>query len=98
MPQADPAQRVVDRREAGDHAAAALQLALEFGEREVWRRFDQPAQVGFVGPEHAPPVPRRADRAAPLDRADDAQAQIHGHRGRDGEISAGFNRYCRITG
>jgi hypothetical protein len=31
MPQADPAERVVDRREPGDDAQAALKLRLELG-------------------------------------------------------------------
>jgi hypothetical protein len=35
MPEADPAERVVDRREPGDEAKAALQLRLQLGERDV---------------------------------------------------------------
>jgi hypothetical protein len=42
--------------------AAPLQLGLEFGQREVRRRLDQPAQVGRVGLEHGPPVPAAARR------------------------------------
>jgi hypothetical protein len=57
MPQADPPERLVDGRETGLHPAVPLQLGLELGQREVGRRFDQPAQVGFVGPEHPRPVP-----------------------------------------
>jgi hypothetical protein len=58
MPEADPAQRIVDRREPDLHPQAALQLGLELGQREVGRRLDQPPQVGFVRLEHAPPVAR----------------------------------------
>jgi hypothetical protein len=76
MPQADPAERVVDRRQPGPHPAAPLQLDLELGQRQLRRRLDQPAQVRFVALEHAPPVPavarRRgaAGRAHPLDELD----------------------------
>ena len=72
MPEADPAERVVDRREPGPHPAAPLQLGLELGQREIGRRLDQAAQVGFVGLEHGPPVPavargRGAAAPHPLD-------------------------------
>ena len=56
MPQAEPAERVVDRREPGSHPTAPLQLGLELGQREVGRRRDQLAQVGFVGREQRPAV------------------------------------------
>jgi hypothetical protein len=56
MPQPEPAQRIVDRREPGLHPAAALQLGLEVSQREVGRRLDQTAQVGCVRLEHASPV------------------------------------------
>jgi len=46
MPQSDPAERVVDRREPRDDAAAALQLRLQFGKRDVGGRFDQSASYG----------------------------------------------------
>jgi hypothetical protein len=64
MPQADPAERVVDRREPGPHATAPLQLTLEFGQRDVGRRLDQPLEVGLVGLEHGPPMPAVALGAA----------------------------------
>jgi hypothetical protein len=60
MPEADPAERVVDRREPGPHPAAPLKIALELGEREVGRRLDQPAQVGLVRLEHGPAGARRS--------------------------------------
>ena len=41
MPQADPAERVVDRREPGDDAEATLKLGLKLGERDVRGRLDQ---------------------------------------------------------
>jgi hypothetical protein len=56
MPAAEPAERVVDRRDPGPHPAAALQLGLELGQREVGRRLDQPPEVGFVGREQRPAV------------------------------------------
>jgi hypothetical protein len=37
MPQAEPAERVVDRREPGPHPTAPLQLGLELGQRAVAR-------------------------------------------------------------
>jgi hypothetical protein len=39
-----------------------LQLGLDLGQRQVGRRLNQPAQLGFVGREHAPPVPAVARR------------------------------------
>src|ERR671919_3137174 len=48
VPEADPAERVVEGRERGHDAQAALQLGLEFGQRDVRRRLDQPAQVRFM--------------------------------------------------
>ena len=56
MPQADPAECVMDRRETGLHSTAPLQLGPELGQREVGHRLDQPAQVGFVRFQHRPPV------------------------------------------
>jgi hypothetical protein len=53
MPEADPAERVVDRREPGPHPQAALKLRLQFGERDVWRRLDQPAQIALMRPTRA---------------------------------------------
>ena len=42
MPEADPAERIVDRRAPGPHSRAPLQLlGLELGEREVGRCLDQ---------------------------------------------------------
>jgi len=75
MPQADPAECVGDRREPGPHPAAPLQLGLELGQRDVGRRLNQPAQVGVVRLEHAPPVTAAlgcgtAARAHPLHQLD----------------------------
>jgi hypothetical protein len=58
----------VDRREPGQHPAAPLELVLEFGEREVGRRLDQPAQVGRVRLKHGPPVPAVARRCGAAGR------------------------------
>jgi hypothetical protein len=41
MPQAEPAEGVVQGREPGDDAGAALQLRLQLGEGDVGRRFNQ---------------------------------------------------------
>jgi hypothetical protein len=41
MPQPEPAERVVEGREAGDDAEATPQLGLEFGQRDVRRRLDK---------------------------------------------------------
>ena len=49
MPQADPAECVMDRRETGLHSTAPLQLGPELGQREVGHRLDQPAQVASCG-------------------------------------------------
>jgi hypothetical protein len=57
MPQAGAAERLVDGRRPGPHAAAPLQLGLEFGQDEVGHRLDEPVEVGSVGVEHKPPVP-----------------------------------------
>jgi hypothetical protein len=79
MPEADPAERVVDRRERAHEAEAALQLRLELGQRDVRRRLDQPAQVGFMRLEKRaaiPAVARRrgaAGRAHPLHQLDRAR-------------------------
>jgi hypothetical protein len=64
MPEAAPAERVVDGREPGAHPTAPLQLGLELGQCEVGRRLDQAAQVGCVRREHGPPVAAIARGAA----------------------------------
>ena len=61
MPEADPAERVVDRREPGTHPTAPLQLGLD-GQREIGRPLDQPPQVGLVRLEQGR-RDRRSDRA-----------------------------------
>jgi hypothetical protein len=77
MPGAEPAERVVDRREPGPQPATPLQRGLELGEGEVGHRLDQPAQGRGVGLEQRPPVPtvargggaaRRPDPLHQLDR------------------------------
>jgi hypothetical protein len=76
MPQPEPAERVVDRREAGDHAETALQLRLEFGQRDVRRRLDQPAQARSMRLEEWGAMPAIAvgcgasGRAHPLHQLD----------------------------
>jgi hypothetical protein len=55
MPQPEPAEHVVDRRKPGGEAETALELGLEFGQREIRRRRDQPSELGFM---------RRKQRAA----------------------------------
>ena len=57
VPEADPAERVVDRRERGDDTEAALELGLQLGERGVGRRLDQPLELAFVRFEARAPVP-----------------------------------------
>jgi hypothetical protein len=69
MPQADPAERVVDRREPGLHAAAPLQLGLEFGQRDVRCRRDQAAQIGLVRREERSPMAAIARRRGAARRA-----------------------------
>jgi hypothetical protein len=86
MPDADPAERVVDRREPGDEAKAALKRRL--GERDVRGRLNQPAQLALVRREQRAPmpaVPRRrgaAGRAHPLHQLDRC-------RGADGKAPRG---------
>jgi hypothetical protein len=76
MPQADPAERLVDRREPGDDPAAALELRLQLGQREVGTRLDQPAQIARVRREQRPALAAKARRrstarrAHPLDQLD----------------------------
>jgi hypothetical protein len=69
MPQADPAQRVVDRREAGGNAAAALQLALEFGEHDIRFRLDQPFAVDLIRRQQRAPLAALARRCGAAGRA-----------------------------
>jgi hypothetical protein len=77
MPQADPAERVVDHREPSDDAEAALQLGLQLGERDVRGRLDQPFEVGLLRGEQRASMaavagrhraPRRAHPLHQLDR------------------------------
>jgi hypothetical protein len=86
MPQADPAERVVDRREAGDDAEAALQLGLKLGERDVRDRLDQPCEVGLVGGEQRASMAARAGRRRAPRRAHPLH-QLDRRRGADRETS-----------
>ena len=52
MSKADPAERVVDRREPDDDPEAALQFALKLGERDVRGRLDQPSRSASYGASH----------------------------------------------
>jgi hypothetical protein len=84
MPEADPAERVVERRERGDDAQAALERRLQLGKRDVRGRLDQPAQVAFMWFEATP------DMAAGAARGDAAGRpyplhQLDRGRGADGE-------------
>ena len=67
MPQAAPAERVVDRRGPGDDAAAARELRLELGQREVGGRRDQAAQIGLIRRRRRWP-PKREGAALPVVR------------------------------
>jgi hypothetical protein len=49
MPEADPAKGVVDRRQRGDHTEAALELALQLGERGIGGSLDPSSEVRLVG-------------------------------------------------
>jgi hypothetical protein len=89
MPQADPAERVVDGREPGPQPAALLQFGLELGQRDLWRRLDQPPQVGFVGREHGPPVPTGA-RGRGAAGGSDTLHQLDRGRRTDGEPPRSF--------
>jgi len=66
MPEADPAERVMDRRQRGHDTKAAVQLGLELGQRDVRRRLDERREVGFIRFEERPAMPtitRRRDTA-----------------------------------
>jgi len=69
MPQAHPTERVVDRREPGADAEPALQLRLEFGERDVRARFDQQAQVALMRLEERAAMAAKARRRRAAGRA-----------------------------
>jgi hypothetical protein len=66
MPQPDPAERVVDRREPGDDAQAALQRRLQLGQRDVRARLDEAAQIALMRRQQPPP--KRAGAALPVVR------------------------------
>ena len=63
MSQAEPVKRVVDRRESGADTEAPLQHGLEFGERSVRGRRDEPAQVALMRLEHAATITRHSGPA-----------------------------------
>jgi hypothetical protein len=118
MPQAEPAEVIVQGREPGKDAEAPRALGPKLGERDVRRGRDQPSEVGLIPLQQGTPMPaiasrggaagrphplheldggrradgepprRLADRAAPLDRTHDPQAQVHGNRSRHLNISA----------
>ena len=88
MPQADPAERVVDRREPRHDAAAALQLRLQFGERDVGGRVDQPSQVGLIRREHGAPMTAIARRCRTA-RLTHALHQLDRGRRADGKAPRG---------
>ena len=69
MPQADPAERLVDRREPGDDPAAALELRLQLGERDLRGRLDQPSEIGLIRCEQRPALAAVAGRRGAARRA-----------------------------
>jgi hypothetical protein len=88
MPEADPAERVVDGRECGDDAQATLERRLQLGKRDIRGRLDQRAQVGLMRFE------ARAAMAAGAARGDAAGRphplhQLDRGRGADGEAPRG---------
>jgi hypothetical protein len=88
MPEADPAERVVDGRERGDDAQATLERRLQFGKRDIRGRLDQRAQVGPMRLE------ARAAMAAGAARGDAAGRphplhQLDRGRRADGEAPRG---------
>jgi hypothetical protein len=89
MPKADPAERVVDRREPGPDAGAALDLGAEFDQRHVGGRCDQAPQQGFAGREQPPPMPAVAGRSGTSGRVHPLH-QLDRRRGRNIEASRGF--------
>ena len=93
MPEAEPAERVGDRREPGAHPAAPLQLGPELGQRQLGRRLDQPAQIGCVRLEQRPPVPTVARRCGAASRIELPRSTARTlRRRRSMEIGAGMMR------
>jgi hypothetical protein len=96
MPEAEPAERVVDRREPGDDAKAALQLRLQLGERDVRGRLDEPAQLGLVRLEQRAPMPAIAVRRRAAGRAH-ALHELDRRRRAAGEAARGLtDRAARL--
>lgn len=87
MPEAHPAERVVDRREPGDDAQAALELGLQLGERDVRPRLDKPLELGLVRPEQRPAMAAKARRRRAARRAHPLY-QLDRRRRADGKPSA----------
>jgi hypothetical protein len=89
MPQADPAERVVDRREPGDDTGPALELRLQLGERDVRARLDQSAQIALMRREQRSPMAAKARRRSTPCRAHPLH-QLDRRRRADGKPSRGF--------
>jgi hypothetical protein len=89
MPQADPAERVVDRREPGADAGAALDLGSDLDQRQVGGRQDQAPQQGFAWREQPPPMSAVAGRSGTSGRLHPLH-QLDRSRGRNIEASRGF--------
>jgi hypothetical protein len=110
VPEANPAERVVHRREPGDDAQVALQRRLQLRQREVGTRRDQSSEVGFMRRQQRSAMAakaggrRAAGRPHPLHqfdrrrRADGKPPRVQRHRCRHDPHPACLNRYCRITG
>lgn len=88
MPEANPAERVVDRRATGDDAEAALQLRLELSERDVRARLDQSAQVALMRLQEPAPIAAKARRRRASGRAHPLH-QLDRRRWTDGKSPRG---------
>jgi hypothetical protein len=98
MPEAEPPEGVVDRRQRGDDAQAALELGLKLSERDVGRRRDQPLERTLVRREVRAPMPavarrrRAAGRAHPLHQLDRGRRPDREAPGRGADRAAALDR------
>ena len=89
MPEAEPVECVVDRREPGEDAGAARDLGLELGEGEIRGRLDQGHDLTFVRLQQRPAMAAVAGRRRAAGRAHPLH-QLDRHRRADGEPARGF--------
>jgi hypothetical protein len=89
IPEADPAERVVECRQPGRDTDAALDLALELGERDVRRSLDQRPDLALEGLEQRAPVPAIAGRGGTAGRLDPLH-QLDRRRGSYRKAPRGF--------